>query len=247
MSTTEELINEIKERGYWEVVLRPVKYPEKLFSFPELRNALETCQVRQRGWYYPHTSDAQRFGSYYNANNYVESGVRWGMFAEIFRFYRSGQFIHYAGMYEDRKEDHPPMSFTWNPDMKRPKPEQTFLESYGSLCRLTEIFLFASRLAQKGIFGKNLNISIKLHNQLHRILGTDSMTGGYLMPNYKSHSEVIDLENITVSKEMLHLKHNQMAINCTEQLLSFFNYFSEHLKKSLKDDQEKFYERILKK
>lgn len=125
--------NEILERGYWEIALRPVEYPKDTSSFERLRDILQTCQVRQRGWYYPHISDTTEFGGCHNANNYVESWVRYMSFAEIFRFYQSGQFVHYVGMPEDRRNDKAPLYIQWNPSMKGTVPDTPFLNPTSAL------------------------------------------------------------------------------------------------------------------
>ena len=57
-----EVQQKIKERGYWEIVLRPVQYTEKKFTYQQLRNWLEKHQLQNRGWYYPHLSENKDFG-----------------------------------------------------------------------------------------------------------------------------------------------------------------------------------------
>ncbi|MCH7647177.1 MAG: hypothetical protein IIA83_01030 [Thaumarchaeota archaeon] len=242
MSSAEEIKDKIKERGYWEIVLKPTQYPEKLFSLNELRNILEECQVRHREWYYPHISNHQEYGDYYNVDNYVESWIRWGEHAEVFRFYQSGQFIHYKGMPEDRRDDHPPLFTKWDPSFEHPPPTQSFLKPFMALYSLTEIFLFASKLAQKEVFGEDIYISIKLHGQLHRILKTvDPMRAGFVHHN-ECHSKTIDLGPSVVTREQLRLEHDEMAVKNAIRVLELFNYTSEHLKKSFEDDQKEFYD-----
>ncbi len=230
------------ERGYWEIVLRPTKYPETKLTHDDLREILEASQVTQRGWYYPHISKSTKFGDYYNTNDGVEAWVHWAAYVEIFRFYKSGQFVHYMGCWEDRENDHPPMFTEWNPNLQQPPPEQPFLEPISALYTLTEILLFASRLASKNVFGKQVYISIKLHNTLHRILKTvDLRRSGF---HYREcHSENIELEPITISTKDLELEHDKLAIDKTIELLTLFNFTSEHLRSSLEKDQKNFHNR----
>lgn len=242
MSKVAEIKEKIKERGYWEIILRPVQFPEKKFTHQQLRDWLEKHQVKYRGFYYPHLSTNTDFGDYYNAQGYVESYVHWGPHIEIFRFYQSGQFVHYKGMEEDRMEDLPPMFIQWNPDMQKPPSEQLFLEPTMALYQLTEIFLFASDLASEGVFGDQVQISIKLHNMNHRILRSlDIRRSGFHWR--QCHTEVIELEPTTITSEKLKLEHDKLAIDKTVEILALFDFTSEHIRKVFEDDQKKFYER----
>lgn len=239
---TDGIKNEIMGRGYWEITLRPEEYPQKLISFDKLRDVLQTCQVRYRGWYYPHISDANKHGEYYNADNYVQSWVRYAYFAEIFRFYTSGQFVHYAGMYEDRKNDGDDALLTpRGSSMKTSEPEQPFLEPVGSLYLLTEIFLFASRLAKKGIFGERVHITIKLHNQKDRILKSEDPMQVRWWSGV-SHTDVIELMDSSVSAQRLYLDYDKMAVDKTINLLELFNCSSKD-RTLLEGDQKRIYER----
>ena len=235
--------NEIMRHGYWEIRLIPEEYPQKLFSFEKLRDVLETCQVRYRGWYYPHISYGNRSGKYYNADNYVQSWVRYMYFAEIFRFYTSGQFVHYTGMYEDRKNDDDVTSLTRrNSGIKTSESEQSFLEPVGSLFLLTEIFLFAAKLAKKGIFGKRIHITIKLHNQKDRVLRPEDPTQ-ISWWNGRSYTDVIDLMNSSMDIQRLCLDYDKMAVDKTIYLLELFNCSSKDLRTLLENDQKRMYGR----
>ena len=234
------------KHGYWEITIRPDEYPQELVSFDHLRNLLQTCQVQYRGWYYPHISDNDMHGHCHNEDNYVQSQVQYAYFAEIFRFYTSGQFVHYAGMYEDRKNYNNTTSLTRpeNSSMVIHKPKQPFLEPVGSLYRLTEILLFASRLAKKDIFGKSIHIAIKLHNQEGRILKSEDS----VQPRWWSgisHTNVINLLDTSIDARQLALDYDKMAVDTAIKLLEFFNCTSRDLRTLLESDQKRMYERIV--
>lgn len=242
MSKVEEIKEKIKERGYWEIVLKPTQYPEKKFTHKQLRDWLEKHQVQYRGWYYPHLSENRDFGDYYNAQGYVESFVHWGSYLEIFRFYQSGKFVHYMGMQEDRLNDMPSLYVQWTPDMQKPPPEQLFLEATMTLYQFTEIFLFASKLASDGVFGDQVQISIKLHNMNHRFLRSLDVRRAPFHER-ECHTEVIELDTITKTPEELKSEHDKLAIDQTIEILALFDFTSEHIGKVFQDDQKKFYER----
>lgn len=240
MNTLEEINAKIKERGYWEIILRPIQYQEKKFTHKQLRDWLEKHQVRNRGWYYPHFSENKDFGDYYNVQGFLESYVHWGPNIENFRFYQSGQFIHYMGLQEDRLDDLPPLYAQWDPSMQNPPPKQLFLEPIMTLYQLTEIFLFTSRLSSEEVFGDKTEIFIKLHNMNHRILRTlDHRGAGF--HDRECHSEIIELGPIIMTAKELESMHAKLAIDNTIEILSLFDYSSETLRDTFEKDQKNFF------
>lgn len=245
MSKVDEIKEKIKERGYWEIVLKPANpedYSEKKFTHEQIRAWLEKHQVRYRGWYYPHFSETRTFGDYYNVQGYVESYVHWGSYLEAFRFYQSGQFVHYMGLQEDRLDDNPPLFAQWDESMQHPPPERLILDPTMAMYQITEILLFASGLASEGTFGDAVQISIKLHNMNHRFLQS---LDRFRAPFYdrECHTEVIKIGPITMSPDELKLEHDKIAIDKTLEIVALFGLTSEHMRKIFEDDQKKFYER----
>lgn len=158
---------------------------------------------------------------------------------EIFGFYRSGQFINYMGLIEDRLEDHPPLFTEWTPSMQREPPEQLFLEPTITLYTLTEIFLFVSRLAKEGVFGSEVQTQIKLHNMNHRILKSLDIRRAPF--HYREcHSETIELGPISLSPDVLETEHKKLAIDLTIEILAQFDFTSEHIRGVLENDQKNF-------
>jgi len=240
-----EVQQKIKERGYWEIVLRPVQYAEKKFPHQQLRNWLEKHQVQKRGWYYPHLSENKDFGDYYNVQGYVESYVHWASYLENFRFFQSGQFVHNMGIQEDRLDDMPPFGSQWEPSMQQPEPKQFFLEPIMTVYQLTEIFLFASKLASEGVFGEQAQISIKLHNMNHRFLRTlDTRRAGF--HGQECHSHIIELGPFTKTPKELESEHAKLAIDSAIEILALFGYTSESIRDTLEKDQQNFFNRTFR-
>ena len=243
--TVSAIKREITERGYWYIILQPEEYPQKLFSPDYIYETLKESQVRYRWWHYPHISDHQKFGAYHEMNNCVESHVRYVYFAEVFRFYQSGQFIHYAGMHEDRKNDESLDTFVeWDHHMSKPRPEPHFLEPVFSLFRLTEIFCFASNLARRQIFGEGINITIKLHNQHNRILKSDEPKRAGMWDGTSSKDTIVLFDGKHIERDTLRLDHDKMAVDAAVNLLSFFGYESKYLAETFENYQERLYEGI---
>ena len=244
MTDSAKVREKIVERGYWEIVLHPTEYAENRFDFTKLKEILEKHQVRYRGWPYPHIPNRKIHEGYYNKDRFVESFVHWAEYLENFRFYRSGQFIHYKGMIEDRLDDHPESFFAWTPEMQKDPPEQLFLEPTLTLYILTEILIFASKLVSEDMFGGEIRISIKLHNMNCRFLKSLSITR-FPFFGRECHSETIVLGPVEFSSDSLSTEHDKLAIDWTMEILSKFDFTSEHMREILETDQKKFYERKL--
>ena len=97
-----ELIEKIKSKGgYWRVIIRPTIYKEDLiFSLDKCKEIIEHSRVNLRGWSYPHIG---RSGIKVAGDNSVDSFCDWpiGSMFEYWRFYQTGQFVHYFSMRED--------------------------------------------------------------------------------------------------------------------------------------------------
>ena len=244
MTDSTEVKEKIVEKGYWEIVLHPIEYVENRFDFTKLTEILGKHQVRYRSWHYPHISNHKMHGDYYNKDNFVESFVHWAEYLENFRFYRSGQFIHYKGMIEDRLDDHPRLFSTRTPKIQKDSSKQLFLEPTLALCTLTEILIFASKLVSEDMFGGEMRISIKLHNMNRRFLKPLSITR-FPFFDRECHSEIIELGPVEFSSDSLSTEHDKLAIDWTMKILSMFNFTSEHMREILETDQREFYERKL--
>lgn len=237
MINPKKLKEKIMERGYWEISILPSEYSEDRLSFDKICELIEKHQVRHRGWFYPHIPRGSGYDEWYNKESFVESLVHWGAYLEIFRFYRSGQFVHYVGMFEDRIDDEHPMYVPWTPSMEKGPPKRLSLNPSLTVYKLTEILLFASRLGSEGVFGRDVEISVKLHNLDGRILKSFEDEA---FRHYKSHTDVIDL-GTRCSIEDLQRNHDQWAIDWALRVLEAFQVKPTCARKSLEDDQMKFY------
>ena len=71
----ETTAQEIKSRGYWEVVIRPLKFNEKrLESLKACSDLVLENKVRLRGWDYPHLSSKYDVVS---GDSWVENVTNW--------------------------------------------------------------------------------------------------------------------------------------------------------------------------
>ena len=96
-----ELLDKIKSKGYWSVTIRPSHYDKNLIeTHKELRQLIESNKVVLRGWDYPHIV---KEGIERVSEDSIESSCDWpeGPVYEYWRFYKTGQFIHYFSTRED--------------------------------------------------------------------------------------------------------------------------------------------------
>lgn len=149
MST--KILEKIKTRGYWHIVIRPQKFQkEHVPSLPDLVKLIEENKVSHRGWDYPHlTSHEMRRGL-----DYIQMATTFREINETWRFYQSGQFAFLRGLTEDWiKED------KWQAQGIEPQNKLSILSV---LYQLSEMYEFAARLAQAGVFDNILVLKVNL-------------------------------------------------------------------------------------
>jgi hypothetical protein len=160
----QQTLSKIKSRGYWKVWLRPSKYVEnRIESLSQCHEIMRECRVLLRGWDYPHISSRN---PPYNGLNYIESFVDWQMYKDVWRLYQTGQFIHFSGIKEDWFEEYNGLASSRWVDTT---PGTIFGYS-NSLYKISEIYEFGARLAQKGIFGRDIVLTVELFGMEKRKL-----------------------------------------------------------------------------
>ncbi len=234
-----EVMEKIKERGYWEIALEAPadRHGGEKFTFDELVRLIEDSQVGHRIMPYPLLKKPP-FSDYVDAGTRVESYAHWADFLFLFRFYRSGRFVHYLGLPEDRRDDVPPPFAEWDPVMQKPRPDPPFLGFRSTVHQVTEIFLFASRLARKGVFGDRVRILIKLHDTRGRILKFDNPVPF----EYKCRADTIGVAEATKTPYELMLEHDKLAADACAGAFEPFGLPSEPAKIAIKGAQESLYD-----
>lgn len=135
-----ELLEKIRSRGYWRVVIRPGNFVEKRVSnISTLYPLLQKISVQLRGWDFPHLDPRT---PPITDVDWVGQESEWEAFVETWRIYQSGQFVDFAGMTEDWRDQS-----EWSPAPENWKPNLT-LSAFDALFTVTEVFELAARLAQ---------------------------------------------------------------------------------------------------
>ena len=227
------VLQTIESRGYWRINFEPLVYAEKLKSVSECLDIVENNVVELRGWDYPHyprrTGDDTGLIA---GKNYYEGWINWFNHIEMWRMYKSGQFLHYVALRDDWME-----LSGWGVTPNPEPEEQKVLNIIGEATyELTEIFEFLSRLAQNGLYDEGARVSISLHNSKGRTLVIRGALRVPLMGEYKAAQDVIDIVNEYTKEEMV-TNSKELALKVILELFERFSWRHPPVE-TIKKDQE---------
>lgn len=226
------LVETIKQRGYWRVNFQPTIVAVKLPNLAECKNIVEKNAVSLRGWQYPFFPDStnEKYGLD-TANLYYQGWIDVGMHKEFWRMFQSGQFLHYAALREDWFQED-----SWSGDLAQRVKPMTCLGVTGStVYQLTEIFLFLSRLAQHGLYDEGVNVAITLANVRGRHLWLeDPMRIGFSV-EYRTDAENIKFQNSYNKTDVIE-RPDDLALEATRFVFDRFGWHNPPID-TLKQDQ----------
>jgi len=233
----QRIIEKIKSRGYWDVTIRPTRFVEEHLTLQHCRELVDESKVKLRGWYYPHIS--RRHPPQVGGVDYIESLIDWNGYIEIWRMYQSGQFTHLFGCREDWLNERTGILAV--PQYADIEPGSV-LGVIMALFSLTEIYEFASRLAEKDLFDRTAFMSITLHGMNNRGLKffDERRT---LFEDYICRINDLPREKTIEVTELLG-KGREMALDDAIWILQRFNWMDVS-RDMLREDQKKLFERRL--
>lgn len=134
------LTQDIKSRGHWASVVRPVEFQARRLPYESLVEIMEKSQVELRGWKFPSfRMNVSRHG------DHIASEEDWTHFRNVWRLYETGQFAQVLGFPVDWLDRsgmiHPVRPKDWAPGK--------FFGIGEGVRYLTELFEFAWRLCQQ--------------------------------------------------------------------------------------------------
>jgi hypothetical protein len=207
---TSAALEKIITRGYWKVVLRPLVFRQnRISTLWDCEKLVSNCKV-VGGWDYPHCEKVQ------SGIDYVWSEVDWEEHKEFWRFYQSGQFVHYFACIED-----------WWRESKlsdaamRPYVSGEALDSVYALLRMTEIYEFAARLGAKGIFDNYLDMHTELHGALNRNLV--AVNRNWDLSEHRCAMVDLEFDSQFHTQDLIQEKH-QLALENTLWVLERFDW-----------------------
>ncbi len=154
--------SKVKNRGHWVVRVHPDTFDSnRLQKLADLEKAVRDSTVSLRGWDFPHYSLHDQPT---RTSDYVEQSLDWEHHVELWRAYKSGQFVSIAALWDDWRDQ----SGLW-PATQSWKPGAT-LGVEDAVFRFVEIYEFAARWSRAlGIQG-SLVIECTLRGLQDRIL-----------------------------------------------------------------------------
>ncbi len=207
-----ELLNNIRSRGYWRVNIRPYSFVEKrIADHSELLHILQKTSVEMKGWNFPHI-DAWRPPD--EGSDWISQEISWDCIRELWRFYQSGQFIHYFGMPEDRSET---VGLLPRIDGK------VSLDVKGIVLQFTEIFEFAASLTFTAAGEEGLRVNIKVDNIEDHLLILPGFGPGKASWIPEARKKYMH-HQIDVSKIELVAEKRELALTSALLLFECFNW-----------------------
>src|SRR4051794_23076151 len=91
MEPFEDLKQSIEAAGHWRIEIMPLDFSEQRIPRKDLEAVIAKAVVRFRGWDYPYLA---REDNQMKMGSFLSGKVDWERHREVWRFYRSGQFLH---------------------------------------------------------------------------------------------------------------------------------------------------------
>ena len=210
-----KLLDEIRSRGYWEVVIQPHTFIEqRIANVSDLYPILQRCSVRLQIWDFPRLD---RRTQPHVGTDWIGQDLQWEHHLELWRFYQSGQFVHLAGIKSDWRDRSTlwPLANGWQPG--------AVLEIGDTVLRFTEIFELAARLAFTDAGDDFMHVSVTLKGLKNRALQFDRPNGQPLATEYRATGEDYSY-TVEQSRVKFITKPRALAIQGARELFERFNW-----------------------
>lgn len=210
-----KLLDEIRSRGYWEVVIQPHTFIEqRIANVSDLYPILQRCSVRLQIWDFPRLD--RRIQPHVDTD-WIGQELQWEHHLELWRFYQSGQFVHLAGIKSDWHDRSTlwPLANGWRPG--------AVLEIGDTVLRFTEIFELAARLAFTDASDDFMHVSVTLKGLKNRALQFDRPNGQPLATEYRATGEDYSY-TVEQSRVEFITKPRTLAIQGVRELFERFNW-----------------------
>jgi len=157
-----DILEKIRKRGFWTVRVRPVDFQkDRIIRHSDLIDAVQKCSVELRGWDFPHF-DLKKSPS--RTPDYVEQELDWQHHIELWRAYKSGQFVSISALWVDWRDQ----SGLWAATPEWVPGDVLSIED--TVFRMVEIYEFAARWARVADMGNELIVECKVQGLRDRTL-----------------------------------------------------------------------------
>jgi hypothetical protein len=210
-----ELLEKIRSRGHWRVVIRPGTFnKERVPNIAALYPILQKTSVQLRGWDFPHLDTQTKL---HIDKDWIGQEIDWQQYLELWRFYQSGQFVHFSAMAEDWfHEFFGPLE----PGYDQPG---LLLSVERTVFRFTEIFEFASRLALTEAGDAQMHLEIGLVGINNRCLWVNAQRRMPFDSDYKASIRELPYQ-VNVSHIELISAASELALRPAVELFQRFGW-----------------------
>jgi hypothetical protein len=213
-----DVLEKMRTRGYWQVIIRPSTFlPTRVPDIASLEPLLQKTFVQFRGWDFPHID---RQNQIHVDQDWIGQELDWDLTLEVWRFYQSGQFVHFSGMPIDWRDQ----SGLWPSSKDTKWKAGSLLDIVETIYRLTEIYEFAARLSFTGAGDEQMHVEVRTANLKGRRLWIDPHLGRTSFVNeYKA-----AIDNFTDPHELqrtnLSANPREYALKTSLELFKRFNW-----------------------
>ena len=207
------LLDKIRSRGYWRVLVRPNGFAEtRVENISALKPILQRSSVRLRGWDFPHVDF--RCKTYIDSDSIVQE-FEWYQYHEFWRLFQSGQFIYYGGFGLDWAERATELSGAG--------PSKRILSVPDAIFRFTEVFEFAARMALTEAGHDQMHIEVKAGGLKGRSLWIDPAR--YVDFSVARIAQIDEVPyEVDVSSPELMAKSRELALAAAQELFKRFDW-----------------------
>jgi hypothetical protein len=195
-------------------VIRPTRFDREKLKFEELEPIMRSTAVSIVGWEFPFLDNQQPT---HNDVDWIGQELDWSDHKELWRFYRSGQFIHIAGMVDDWRDES-----EWRRKDADWQPGQ-YLGFGLTIYRFTEIFEFAARLATSPAGDDVMHVDIKISGLAGRALSMDVPGRFPLVRDYKATLESFPIA-VDVPRTELIARSRELAASHAQDFYMRFGF-----------------------
>ena len=149
MATPSEraILTQIRTQPYYSVRYQPVSVAN--VPIARLRELLQSNAVSLRGWSFPHY-DAK---STVPAQTYIYGSTDWERHVELWRMYRSGQFVYFGAPWDLAMDHQDRLRYEFDHNVFSTSDAQKasvvgLLSLVGIIYSVTEFYIFVARLAK---------------------------------------------------------------------------------------------------
>ena len=223
-SPSQEVEGQVKTQGHYRVEIRPASYDAaRVGDLYECEDIIRSTKVSLRGWDYPHLSNHREHKQFGPTG--LTAWSDWEDHLEVWKFFRSGQFVHVFAFWENRESYQEELRRHSRPDLAQVSGFQGFLDTTNIVWTITEICTFLSRLAYQISREDDMLLTIGLENVHGYALGFSTGTRHMRRPYVAPTGE------IKVSRELSFAaavgNYRQTAQDMARDVLAQFGFRAE--------------------